>query len=67
MQRDESNIITTVFYGNDNLSEAQNINILKATANYLMLFVDFEENLYNYNFAKIYIKKEVANHYISAE
>ena len=67
MQRDESNIITTVFYGNDNLSEAQNVNILKATANYLMLFVDFEENLYNYNFAKIYIKKEVANHYISAE
>ena len=67
MQRDESNIITTVFYGNDNLSEAQNVNILKATANYLMLFVDFEENLYNYNFAKIYIKKEVPNHYISAE
>ena len=67
MQRDESNIITTVFYGNDNLSEAQNVNILKATANYLMLFVDFEENLYNYNLAKIYIKKEVANHYISAE
>ena len=67
MQRDESNIITTVFYGNDNLSEAQNVNILKATANYLMLFVDFEENLCNYNFAKIYIKKEVANHYISAE
>ena len=67
MQRDESNIITTVFYRNDNLSEAQNVNILKATANYPMLFVDFEENLYNYNFAKIYIKKEVANHYISAE
>ena len=62
LEQSKSNIIITLFYGNDNLSEAQRVDILKASANYLMPFMHFEQNLYNHNFPKIYINKEVENH-----
>ena len=46
LDRNESNIIKTLPYGNGNLSEAQNTDILNSPVTLLLSSVCFEENLY---------------------
>ena len=45
LERNECSIIKTLLYGNHNLYEAQNTDILNAIIKYLLSFIRFETNL----------------------